>query len=125
MLNPFKPTRWGDYLWTNPIWQKMTDSAAKATNLPVLGDLVISLTGMDKDHSSVTLIPTNKCLEDQGTTIVPVDLLREYIRRSAHRVILDQCPCRQGHGCKDYPKDLGCLYMGDATKDMDPSWGTC
>ena len=123
MLNPFKSTRWGDYLFTTAIWRKMTDSAAKLSNLPVLGDVMLQMMGADPEHYDVTLIPTNKCLEDQGHTIVPVDLLRDYIRRSSHRVILDQCPCRQGHGCKDYPKDLGCLYLGDATKEMDPSFG--
>ena len=25
MLNPSKPTRWGDYLFTTAIWQKITD----------------------------------------------------------------------------------------------------
>jgi UDP-glucose 4-epimerase len=123
MLNPFKSTRWGDYLWTTPVWRAMTDGAARISNLPVLGDFFLKILGHDPEHYEVTLIPTNKCLEDQGTSIVPVDLLREYIRRSSHRVILHQCPCRQGNGCQDYPRDLGCLYLGEATKDLDPSFG--
>jgi ferredoxin len=123
MLHPFKPTRWIDYLMTTPIWRAMTDGAAKASNLPVLGDFVLKMLGHDKEHYDVTWFPINKRLEDQGTTIVPVDILREYIRKSSHRVIMDQCPCRQGCGCQDYPKDLGCIYLGEATKDMDPSMG--
>jgi ferredoxin len=123
MLHPFKPTRWQDYLWTTAVWQKMIDGMAKVSNLPVLGPIALQLLGHVPEAYGGVTIPVNKRLEDQGTTILPITVLKEMIRRSAHRVILHQCPCRQGMGCQDYPNDIGCIYLGEATKDMDPSFG--
>lgn len=120
MLNPFKPTTWGAYLFISTMWRKMTDSMIQMGNLPVYGETIMKLAGFNESSFDVTFLPVNKRLE-VNNTIYPVSILKECVQRSSHRVIVDQCPCRQGCGCKEYPKDIGCIYLGDGTKDFDPS----
>jgi ferredoxin len=45
------------------------------------------------------------------------------IRRSCHRVILPVCLCRWGCRCKDYPMEIGCIFLGESSKEIDPSIG--
>ena len=36
---------------------------------------------------------------------------------------MDNCLCRQGDDCQDYPVDLGCLFMGEAVYGINPKLG--
>ena len=123
MLNPLKPTNWQSYLWVAARWQKFTHGGPAMANVPVLGDFTMPGMVLQEKYFDTQWIPINKRLEDSESTVIPLNLLKELIGRTAHRVILHQCPCRQGYGCTDYPKDIGCIYLGDATKDLDPSFG--
>jgi hypothetical protein len=97
----------------------MIDGMAKIRNLPVLGPIALQLLGHTPEQYGGSLSPSASGWRIRAILTV----LKEMIRRSAHRVILHQCPCRQGMGCQDYPNDIGCIYLGEATKDMDPSFG--
>jgi ferredoxin len=121
MLHPFKPTNWASYLWLVVNWRKMNDLLAKASNLPVIGDWVPLLIGHQEQSYDLTYVPINQRLEENPSTVAPLDLVKQLVRKSAHRVIVYECACRQGWGCQEYPHDLGCIYLGDATKDVDPS----
>ena len=46
----------------------------------------------------------------------PVELVKDAIRASEYRVIMHSCICRTMDGCKDYPLDLGCMFIGKAAK---------
>ena len=118
---PVKPLTWKKYLGLVLHWQEMTDGFAKASRDPEMGDL-LRKTAFRPEGYDVTYIPVNESLKS-GETIVPLDVLKEFIRRSPHRVIVGQCACRQGNDCMHYNRDIGCIYLGDATKDMDPSMG--
>jgi ferredoxin len=37
--------------------------------------------------------------------------------------MMNFCICRESNKCKDYPRDLGCLFMGEAAKRIDPKLG--
>jgi UDP-glucose 4-epimerase len=110
------------FLWVSAIWQPVTDFWAKATDWPVVGKYI----GwpLNDKHYDVTFIPINQELEQGGSTVIPKQVVSEMIRRSSHRVIFPRCMCRVGCWCQDYPMEIGCIFMGEATKDIDPSLGT-
>ncbi len=112
---------WRTLLWAAYIWQPVTDFWTKTTAWPVLG----KLTGwiVNRDHFDVTFVPINEELEDNGSTVLPKQIVEEMIRRSCHRIILPICLCRVGCRCRDYPMEIGCIFMGEATKKTDPSIG--
>jgi ferredoxin len=62
-------------------------------------------------------------IEDEEGMVLPSTVLEHLIRNASHRVIINFCLCRDGMECKDYPIDLGCIFMGDAAKGIDPELG--
>ena len=56
-------------------------------------------------------------------TLLPSDVLKEMIRRSSHHFIMDNCICRVSTNCKDYPHELGCLFLGKGTKKISSKLG--
>lgn len=59
-----------------------------------------------------------------GTDVViPSKVLDHLIRRASHRVIMSFCPCRETMNCKDYPQNLGCIFLGDAAKHISSEIG--
>ncbi len=58
----------------------------------------------------------------QGTA-VPSALLEHFIREAGFRWRMDFCICRDSSGCRDYPTDLGCLFLGEAARGINPKFG--
>lgn len=46
----------------------------------------------------------------------PIEMVKDAVRRASYRAIMNECMCRKIQGCKDYPLDLGCLFIGPAAK---------
>lgn len=56
-------------------------------------------------------------------TVLPSQVVEHFIRESKYHFIMDFCLCRDANGCKDYPKDLGCLFLGKGALRIDKSYG--
>ncbi|MGQ9474682.1 MAG: 4Fe-4S binding protein [Actinomycetota bacterium] len=114
------PRNWKTFLKVAAIWQPVTDLWTRTTAWPVVG----RLTGwiVNREHYDVTLIPVNRELET-GSTVVPRQAVEEIVRHSCHRVIVPLCMCRVGCRCQNHPMEIGCIFMGEATRQIDPSIG--
>ena len=62
-------------------------------------------------------IPINLPLGDYENVPAPYKVL-EYFINKASNIVLRTCPCRERWNCKNYPIELGCMFMGDDTKNM-------
>ena len=68
-------------------------------------------------HTGTVVMPLNVDLTDQGEkVVVPLDLIKESLKKVDYIVGMDGCLCRQANGCEDFPHDLGCIFMGDAAR---------
>lgn len=56
-------------------------------------------------------------------TILPSQVVEHFIEASSYRWVMNWCICRESCGCRDYPVDLGCLFLGKASMDIDPRLG--
>lgn len=104
---------------------------AKMTRWPVLGRL------MDKalfDGDEIYILPkepTTRFREipldipapEREDVVLPSEVIRHFIEISTYRFILNSCLCRTSGNCKDYPRDLGCIFLGKATLSIDPRLG--
>ena len=70
-----------------------------------------------------SFIPVDKFIEVPPSMVAPREIVEDYIRRACHRTIIDECPCRKGEGCLDHPIDLGCMLLGEGSRDVDPGVG--
>jgi len=70
---------------------------------------------------NVSCLPINEDIKLSQDTVLPFQVLKDFVERASHRVIVDFCACRVALECKRYSKDIGCLMMGKAALDIHPS----
>ncbi|MFO7560805.1 MAG: 4Fe-4S binding protein [Desulfobacterales bacterium] len=68
-------------------------------------------------------ISVNRSVEHEDNMVVPSDVLEHFIRKANFHFIMDSCICRDSTGCTDYPINLGCLFLGEAAKGINPKFG--
>lgn len=99
---------------------------AKLTRIPILsklfelmlfkGDNIIYL---PKDQ----VIRVDKTISMPEDMVLPSKVLEYFIKKANHHWIMDFCICRSSMECKDYPIQLGCLFLGEGVLDINPQLG--
>lgn len=69
------------------------------------------------------VIALNKSLDDPENMVLPSRVADYFVEKSSYRFIMDKCICRDGVGCKDYPIDYGCVFLGEAARGINPALG--
>jgi ferredoxin len=72
------------------------------------------------EDDEASYIPINAEIEVTNTPL-PLIILEEVIRHSTHRVITKTCTCRHSWDCKAFDKSIGCMHIGEATKEEPPN----
>ena len=80
-----------------------------------------NLTYLTKDK--VVEITLNKTIQPPESIVVPSKVVEYFIEESSFRFIMNFCLCREAMDCKNHPKELGCLFMGEAAKKIPLSLG--
>ena len=66
-------------------------------------------------HTSTVVMPLNvDVTEESEKVVVPLDLIKESLKDVTFIGGMDECLCCQANECTDYPRDLGCLFLGEA-----------
>ncbi len=95
-------------------------------NLPVVRDVIERLLF---DGDQLICLPRDKTVQvdkpikDSPQTVLPSELCDRFIDKMDYHVIMNFCICRLSMGCKDYPIDYGCIFMGEAARGINPKWG--
>jgi len=76
-----------------------------------------------KERMSMITIPIEKQVDAPGQKIMPMDIVDVLIEWAAGHAIINNCQCRVGGRCEDYPHDIACLVLGDAVEKLDPYIG--
>jgi Fe-S-cluster-containing hydrogenase component 2 len=107
----WRPAWWFGFL---KVFWPLPHLGIKATGIPVAGKAFTSLARplLGKDNFHVTYIPINANIHPATSTVLTQGIIAELIRRSAHRVIVRRCSCRDSKGCQDYPVEDACLLLG-------------
>jgi ferredoxin len=71
----------------------------------------------------VTFVPVSESIPVPEDTALPSQAIAELIKASSHRFINNVCICRTQEHCVNYPRDLGCIFLGEAASRMHPSLG--
>lgn len=118
----------------NPYWIKYLINKtfsqrffwAKLTNYPVIGKMIDSALFKGDD---IFYLPKDKTIHVNETVdqpegmMAPSKIVEHFIRQANYHWIMDFCICRDSTHCKDYPVELGCLFLGEAVKDINPKFG--
>jgi ferredoxin len=98
---------------------------ARLSRYPVVADLLDKtiLNGDDLIYLPKDRVVIGQAIEQPGSTVLPSAILDHFIEKASYRWIMNECICRAGEGCTDYPQDLGCLFLGDAVLQINPKMG--
>lgn len=102
------------------------DIFAKSSNAPILNQL-IDRTFFSGD--ALWYLPANRSLKVNESIemprdyVMPSSVIEHFIQEASVHWIMDTCICRDANHCRDYPSELGCLFMGRAAADINPKLG--
>lgn len=102
--------------------------AAKMTRFPIIRQIAnkmlfdkTNLTVLPKE--SIIEIKLEKSIQPVDTLVLPSQVVEYFIRKTHYRFIMNFCLCREAMQCKNHPIDLGCLFLGDAVKNINHDFG--
>ncbi|UCG04310.1 MAG: 4Fe-4S binding protein [Candidatus Heimdallarchaeota archaeon] len=100
---------------------------ARITRIPLLGRIMDymlfhedEIIYIPKDEASIIKIDQEI---HHSETIIPSMVIEHFIKEANYHWIMDWCICRSASSCKEYPIDLGCLFLGEAAIQIDPNLG--
>jgi ferredoxin len=101
-------------------------SLARLTKLPVVGRMIDY--GLFEGDDIIYLpkdgaIQINQAVPEPEDLVLPSQVLDHFIERANHLWIMDFCICRDASHCRDYPTELGCLFLGEAVLEINPELG--
>ena len=99
---------------------------AKLTRIPILGKF-FDLAMFEGDEiiylTQDRVIQINKELNKEDDMVLPSQVLEYFINKANYHWIMNFCICRDSMQCKDYPINLGCLFLGEAVLGINPQLG--
>ena len=98
----------------------------KLTRLPVIGMVVdyMLFDGDDMLYLPVDrVIPVAESIEQPGEMVLPSQIVAHFVEQADCHWIMNECLCRDASTCKDYPIDLGCIFLGKASMGINPQLG--
>lgn len=100
--------------------------AAKLTKVPLLGRIFDHIL-FEKDNIIYVpqdeVIQLNMPIERIEEMVLPSSVVEHFIHKAKYHWIMNWCICRASEKCKDYPIDLGCLFLGEASTKIDSRLG--
>lgn len=100
--------------------------AALLTNFPIIGELIDRF-AFRGDHLVCLprdqVIQIDKSINIEEKTVLPSQVVEHFVEQANYRWIMNFCICRDSNKCKDYPSELGCLFLGEAAMGINPKIG--
>ena len=62
------------------------------------------------------IVPLNAKVKGGPGSVVPYQLMDQLMEKTSCRVIMHKCLCRTAMKCEHYPRDLGCLNVGEGAR---------
>jgi len=78
---------------------------------------------LPKDDVAQKVIQIGKTLERPEETVLPSEIIHHFIDKANFHWIMNFCICRDASKCEDYPIEYGCLFLGEAARDINPKLG--
>ncbi len=69
------------------------------------------------------LLQVNEPIERPADIALPSAVVAHFIEQAEYHWIMDFCLCRESDHCHDYPRELGCIFLGEAVLKINPKLG--
>jgi len=108
-----QPKRYG--LAGNIVYS-MASFGLRLSGMPIIG-WIIDLAASRRRLKVVT-VPVGARFDRSPMAVLHYDAAKQLVEASSHILRTDTCVCRDARNCKDYPVDLGCLFLGQGARKM-------
>lgn len=87
---------------------------------PVIGPVLKKMADLEPgSHTKGFTLNLNADLSEAGKGVVlPIEMMKQLVRESDYRAIMNHCLCRSAFECKEFPHGLGCLFIGEGGKGI-------
>jgi Pyruvate/2-oxoacid:ferredoxin oxidoreductase delta subunit len=99
---------------------------ARSTHIKPIGKIINQwlFKGDDLSYLPTNLkLPVGKAPSIQTDYVLPSQVVDHFIEQASDLWVMDECICRSASNCEAYPIDIGCLFMGEATRGINPRLG--
>jgi len=101
---------------------------AKFTHIPFFRFIIKKMLFDKNDVTILTKekvveIKLNKEINPPDNIVLPSKVVEHFIEKSSYRFIMDFCLCREAMDCKNYPIELGCIFMGESARNIPKELG--
>lgn len=105
------------------------------TRAPVIGKLMIralfdqdDMIYLPKDEVAGKTQPKTRTIgmsiaAEPKNIVLPSQIVEHFIRESRYISVMNQCMCRDDNKCKDYSRDLGCIFLGKGVLKISENMG--
>lgn len=94
-------------------WMQRDDIKSKAFKR------IMQFEPSDSKNSSGVVMPLNVDITDSAEkVIIPMDLVKKALKNADYIAGVKTCLCRDSKGCKDYPHDIACMFIGEGAKSV-------
>jgi Pyruvate/2-oxoacid:ferredoxin oxidoreductase delta subunit len=100
-----------------PYIYRLGKVAMESTRLPIVAKAGHAV--LDTKNSTLSFVPIYENLELPESTVAPFNIAEHFIREASHRFLMAYCPCRDANDCSDYPRDIGCIWIGGGTAEIN------
>jgi UDP-glucose 4-epimerase len=69
------------------------------------------------------IIPVQETVQGGENVVLPYPVLTSILQQASTRFLMNECLCRRGENCQTYPHSLGCLFLGEAVTEINPTMG--
>jgi ferredoxin len=69
------------------------------------------------------IVTVDRNIADPGQAVLPSLIVEHFINEAEYHWIMNTCICRHASNCKDYPIDLGCMFLGKSVLGINPELG--
>jgi ferredoxin len=95
------------------------NAMAKMVGWPILGRWM----GKTFKGDKANFIPVKVELERPVNIPLASQVVEKIIQESSFRFILNRCLCRSLEPCSHFSPAIGCLFLGEGAREIDPSMG--
>ncbi len=99
---------------------------ARLTRVPLVGAAAEHMLFEGDDLMVLPREPVLFVGEDvkpEEEVVLPSRIVEHFVENAAFHWIMDECICRRSNGCEDYPVELGCMFLGEAARGINPKLG--
>jgi ferredoxin len=111
-------------------WMRLIPWGFRLSHVPLLGKLLTRNTFIGDDSARNWIIPSqavtiqvNESVETPANMHLPQEILTPLFEKASYRFQLKRCACRDAFGCKSYPIEIGCVFLGEAARKIPKGFG--